>query len=167
MYYENLFSKLEEEHIKYLVVGGLAVNLHGVPRMTADVDIAIAFDESNVKALIALLENLGFKPKAPVDPARLADPQTRIAWQNEKHMLAFTFTNHTNPLEEVDVLLQTPFNFDKAYDRREIVRAGRIRVNVACVDDLIRTKEGTGRKQDEADIDSLRLVKEAETHDDR
>jgi len=166
MYYENLFSKFEEAHLKYLVVGGLAVNLHGVPRMTADVDIAIAFDASNVHALLDLLAKLGYKPRAPVDPALLGDQNARAAWQTEKRMRAFSFANHANPLEELDVMLDTPFDFGEAYERRQVIAAGSLNVNVASLDDLIATKQGTGRAQDSADIAALELVKKLEQKED-
>ena len=166
MYYEDLFSKFEEEHIKYLVVGGLAVNLHGVPRMTADVDIAIAFDAGNVQALLGLLEKLGYKPRAPVDPALLGDPSARATWQTEKQMRAFSFLNHANPLEELDVMLDTPFDFMEAYKRRQVITAGSLNVSVASLDDLITTKQGTGRAQDDADIAALELVKKLKQGED-
>jgi hypothetical protein len=35
-FYENLLNALEDKHIRYLVVGGVAVILHGFVRATAD-----------------------------------------------------------------------------------------------------------------------------------
>lgn len=160
MYYEELFAKLQAANVKYLVIGGLAMNLHSVPRMTADVDLIVSFAEPDITALIAALDELGFAPRAPVSAAELADPRQRQQWRAEKNMRAFTFVNKNNPLEEVDILLNPPFDFDAAYERREQVGAGAVTVNVASIDDLILTKKNTGRMQDASDIAALEAVKE-------
>jgi hypothetical protein len=39
--YLAIFKKLNERKIKYIVVGGIAVNLHGIPRMTYDIDLIL------------------------------------------------------------------------------------------------------------------------------
>lgn len=158
MYYERLFAKLQAANVKYLIVGGLAMNLHGVPRMTADVDLVVSFSEPDVATLIAALDELGFAPRAPVSATELANPLRRRQWRAEKNMRAFTFVNKNNPLEEVDILLDPHFDFDPAYERREQVRAGAATVSVASIDDLISTKKDTGRAQDESDIAMLRAV---------
>ena len=44
MFYLNLFKALEKHKVQYLLVGGLAMNLHGVPRTTMDVDLVLALD---------------------------------------------------------------------------------------------------------------------------
>jgi hypothetical protein len=41
MYYEDVFKKLDEKGIRYLVVGGVALVLHGVIRLTADLDLLV------------------------------------------------------------------------------------------------------------------------------
>ena len=46
----RFFRELEASKVRYLLVGGLAMNLHGVPRMTMDVDIILAMDEPNLQA---------------------------------------------------------------------------------------------------------------------
>jgi hypothetical protein len=44
MYYFEILKELFDRKIDYLIVGGLAVNLYGVPRVTQDIDIIISFD---------------------------------------------------------------------------------------------------------------------------
>ena len=48
MEYLELFSKLEQFKVRYLICGGLAVNIYGIPRMTADIDLLLDFTEKNV-----------------------------------------------------------------------------------------------------------------------
>lgn len=41
--YEDLFRRLEQEQVRYVVAGGVAMVLHGVVRFSADLDL-IAVD---------------------------------------------------------------------------------------------------------------------------
>jgi hypothetical protein len=45
---KKIFDVLNQYNVKYLVCGGLAVNIYGIPRMTADIDLLLDFEESNV-----------------------------------------------------------------------------------------------------------------------
>jgi hypothetical protein len=65
-FYEDVFRELNKEKIKYLVVGGIALNLHGIPRMTADLDSMLDFDEENLENFVGLMKGLGYLPKVPV-----------------------------------------------------------------------------------------------------
>ena len=46
--YEEILKRLQDEEFEYLVVGGLAVNLHGYSRITNDLDILILLNEENI-----------------------------------------------------------------------------------------------------------------------
>lgn len=54
MFYLEVFRALEEHKVRYLLVGGLAMNLHGVPRMTMDIDLVIALDTKNLERFTLL-----------------------------------------------------------------------------------------------------------------
>ena len=73
MFYLDLLRCLHEHRVRYLLVGGLAMNLHGVPRMTMDVDIVLALDDANLDAFFACARQLGLKPQAPVPLEALKD----------------------------------------------------------------------------------------------
>ena len=62
MFYLDLFAGLDRRRVDYLLVGGLAMNLHGVPRLTMDVDIVLALDEQNLARFVACAEELGLRP---------------------------------------------------------------------------------------------------------
>jgi hypothetical protein len=66
LYYEDIFSALESSDIRYLVIGGVALNLHGIPRMTTDLDLMVDFTESNLRRLVKVLEELSYSPKPPL-----------------------------------------------------------------------------------------------------
>lgn len=52
MYYEDVFSELNKSKVKYLVTGGVALNLHGIPRMTADLDLMVDSKRGNLMKLV-------------------------------------------------------------------------------------------------------------------
>ena len=62
MYYFDILKELFDRKIDYLIVGGLAVNLYGVPRVTQDIDIIIAFDKENIFKLNEVFKSLGYVP---------------------------------------------------------------------------------------------------------
>src|SRR3990172_8953842 len=98
--YRGIFKELNKLKIDYLVVGGLAVNFHGVPRMTYDVDLMILLQEENIKKLVAKLTDWGYRPKVPVDPMELAYDAKRNSWIKEKGMKAMNFYSEKAPIGE-------------------------------------------------------------------
>ena len=55
MYYEEIFRALERHGVRYLVIGGIAVNIYGFSRVTGDLDIIVSFEKGNLKKLVDLL----------------------------------------------------------------------------------------------------------------
>ncbi|MGE0559860.1 MAG: hypothetical protein AB7O69_16470, partial [Burkholderiales bacterium] len=115
MFYMELFRCLHEHRVRYLLVGGLAMNLHGVPRMTMDVDIVLALDDANLETFFACARRLGLKPQAPVPLESLKDPQQRKAWIETKHMIAFALNAPGTSGATVDVLIRHPLNLEAAF----------------------------------------------------
>lgn len=159
MYYEDVFSRLNSEGVRYLVVGGVAVNLHGVPRMTADLGLMVDTSSENISRLVKALEFLDYKPRAPVDPRDLIDPDIRRQWREQKHMMVFSFYQISTPYHQVDIFLENPINFEDTYGRKEIMNAEGLEVPVIAIDHLILMKSLADRKQDKADIEALEAVK--------
>jgi hypothetical protein len=62
---ERLITGLSNAGVRYLIVGGVAVVLHGYLRATADLDL-IGLDRPNVEAALRTFEGMGFQPRAPV-----------------------------------------------------------------------------------------------------
>ena len=161
--YERVFRALSAASVRYLVVGGVAVNLYGVPRMTADVDLILALVPENVLAAVRALEGLGLRPRAPVKAEGLADPRQREEWVREKGMKAFSFHDPGLTLPEVNLLLTLPFDFEEAWGRRRIERDGDLEIPLVSLEDLIALKRGTGRAQDQSDIVALEQLRRGGT----
>ena len=156
--YEGLFKALNDAGIRYLLTGGVAVNFHGLPRMTFDVDLIVLFEPENLERLTALLESLGYTPRLPVAASGLADPATRDAWRRDKGLLAYTFMHPSQPMAEVDVMLDAPAPFEELAARRVDVPFGSTTVPLISRADLIATKLGSPRQQDLCDVEALRKL---------
>ncbi|CAG4885357.1 protein of unknown function [Georgfuchsia toluolica] len=52
MFYLDLFRALDQEQVRYLLIGGLALNIHGVERATMDIDLMLAMDSDNLKSFL-------------------------------------------------------------------------------------------------------------------
>lgn len=156
--YEGLFEALNEAGICYLLTGGVAVNFHGLPRMTYDVDLIVLFEQENLEKLTSLLESIGYIPRLPVPASGLADPATREAWKREKGLMAFTFMHPTQPMAEVDVMLDAPAPFDELMARRIKMPFGQTTVPLISRTDLIASKLDSPRQQDICDIEALRKL---------
>jgi predicted nucleotidyltransferase len=160
MFYVDLFRKLEEGGVRYLVVGGIAVNLHGVSRLTHDVDLMLALDSENLRRFVAVAKRYSFKPVLPVKVEDLADAEKVRDWIENKHMLAFGLRPE-NPVEPiVDILVKPPVDFETAYRRRVMADVQGQKIAVASIADIITMKTGTGRAKDQDDITMLRRLGE-------
>ncbi|MCX5749460.1 MAG: hypothetical protein NTZ10_04380 [Candidatus Saganbacteria bacterium] len=156
LYYEDIFEELEKKKVKYLIIGGIAVNLHGVERVTGDMDIMLSMDRGNLLKFISVMKLLKLKPKVPVNPEDLADPYKVKKWQKEKGMLVFSFIDIDNPYINIDVMTENYISFKKAYKKRIVIEAWGINVSVVGIDELIELKKIAGRKKDMEDIKLLK-----------
>ena len=158
MFYLDLLSALNRHEVRYLLVGGLAMNLHGVPRMTMDVDIMLALDEVNLEGFFAVAEELKLRPSLPVSLKELADPTKRETWVKERNLIAFSLYCTEKMAPTVDVLIGTDLPFETAHARRVKREISGVPVSLAAVEDMLALKELAGRAQDKADIEHLRRI---------
>jgi len=158
VFIRDLVEALDSRSVKYAIVGGVAVNLHGVPRMTYDIDIVVATDGATLRAAGEALSSLGLVCRLPLKIADLADPAERQRLEDERNLTALTFTDLANPLREVDVLVGPSVDPDGVANRAVLRNAGAFEVRVASLHDLIAMKKKAGRPQDLADIAHLENV---------
>ena len=158
MSYETTFEKLNAHGVKYLVVGGVAVNLWGAARMTQDLDLVVDLSKRNLLALVEAMNELGLRPRAPVEPSRLADASARKTWIDTKGMKAFSFFHPGDPFQVIDVLIADS-RYKEFSRRSRIVMAGPVKVPLVSLDDLITMKTESNRRQDQADVETLRKIK--------
>ena len=139
--FSGFFASLHARRVRFLIVGGYAVGMHGHPRYTADLDIWLGADEANARALLGALEDFGF-----------ADLDLTIDdFLTPEHVVQLGY-----PPLRIDLLTSIDgVGFVEAYERRVEVLLGDLRVPVIALDDLRRNKQATGRAQDLADLEAL------------
>ncbi len=153
MFYEEIIRKFNSAGVKYAVVGGVAVNLHGHIRMTADLDIVLELEDNNLAKAVTTLTESGFVCKIPVDPMGLADSNTRNDWIKNKNMKALNFYRGT---EEVDLVIDSPVKYGDA--KKKIFAVKDTNYPVVSKEDLIKMKEVTNRQHDKDDIRKLKIL---------
>jgi len=154
----RILKKLEECEVRYMVVGGFAMVLYGIPRTTVDMDLMVDLEEENLRKFLRCMADLGLKFKQPVKVEEVLDPHWREKASREKGALVLTLYNPDNPLEEVDFFIKNPIDFEEAYRRRRVLKGDGLSVSVIHPEDLIRMKEMAGRDEDLMDIEILRRM---------
>jgi len=152
--FEPVFSALNGADARYVVVGGLAVVLHGHPRLTADVDIVLDLEPDNARKAMEALKSLGLKARVPVDPSAFADRAQRESWVADKGMTVFSLFSPSDPLLSLDLFVREPIPFKDLWARSETLDIGGTSVRIAGLDDLIAMKKAVGRPQDLLDWES-------------
>lgn len=158
--YVGIFEEFNKRGIKYIVIGGIAVNLLGIPRMTYDVDLLLELKDVNIKKYIEFLHSLGYKSKIPViDMFDFIKKEKREDWIKNKFMKAFNLYNAQAIVKEIDVVIDSPVDYKKALNNVVNVKFRNTVIPVIGIKDLINMKKDTGRKQDESDIRALRSIR--------
>ncbi len=155
---EPLFKTLNDAGIRYVVVGGLAVVLHGYARLTVDVDLVLDLEEGPARRAIETLVGMGMRTRVPVNPMDFADRSVREAWIRDRGMQVFSMFDPSNPMRVVDLFVDHPIPFEELWARSDQFELRQTTVRVASIPDLIQLKRRAGRPQDLADIEQLEAI---------
>ncbi len=138
----DVFKSLHQYQVKYVVIGGIAVVLHGVPRATFDLDILIESTPDNAQKLLEALFN------ARIGTALLT---------NVEKLLANEITIFNDRIR-IDVQTKTPgIEFETAWQSKETMTYQNQVFYVVSKYDLIASKQAAGRPVDLEDIKLLTL----------
>lgn len=130
---------LNKHRVRYVLVGGVAANLHGSVRATRDVDILVPRDLENTRRLLKALSRLPYGIARELDPDEVATRPITIVGDDPR----------------VDILLSAAsVSFKQAYPRRLVRRIDGVSVPYLSLADLRRSK-ATGRPRDQADLEQL------------
>ena len=151
-----VFEALNHAGVRYVIVGGLAVVLHGYVRLTADVDLMIDLAEAPARKAIAALVGIGLRPSLPVDPTGFADATVRRQWK-ERSMVVFNLID-PDAGRAVDLFVEPPIDFEEVWARSEASHYHGVPVRIASTADLIDMKRRSGRPEDLLDIAHLSAI---------
>jgi hypothetical protein len=105
-------NELTADGVRFLVVGGLAVNAHGLDRTTQDIDLVIQLQPKNVMAAFTALERASYRPHVPIKAEQFADADQREGFRRDKHMVVLNFWSDRFRETRLDVFVWEPFDFD-------------------------------------------------------
>lgn len=159
---EAVTQALDAKAVRYIIVGGVAVALHGYSRATHDFDLVVQLDPGNIATAFTALEPLGYRPLVPVTAAQFANPEIRNAWIEQKNMQVLNLVSEQHPETSIDLFVREPFDFDREY-RNAFVQelAPGLTLRVASLDTLIEMKRQAGRDKDLMDVRQLSKIREA------
>lgn len=136
--YRDVFDRLEREGVRYVVVSGVAVVLHGHARPVADLDMVIDPAPEEAQRAMNALARAGFVPSIPLPLSMVT--VLRMFDQSQR---------------EVDVFARYHVPFAELWADSEIVRVGEGVARVASLEHLLRAKRTVGRPHDLLDIEGL------------
>ncbi len=154
----QIFKVLAEADARYVVVGGLAVIMHGHLRATSDLDLVIGLEPENCLRALDALASIGLRPRLPVALADFADPAKREDWVQNRNMLVFQLWDPTNPERSVDVFVREPIDFPILFADAVAKDLDGTPIRVASIRHLIAMKRLAGRPRDLDDIEALRQI---------
>lgn len=139
--FKELLQLFNHHGVKYLLIGGYAVGLHGHVRATNDIDIAVAPDEANAEKVVDALTEYGLADKS-LKKELFSTPRSLVVMGVEPFAVDIV-----NYLEGVD--------FYDAYERRDVRKTEDIEINVVSLGDLLVNKTAVARDQDKLDVKEL------------
>ena len=139
---QGVFSSLESNEVRYVVIGGIAAALYGVPRVTLDLDILIEATAENAARLLKSFEEAGLGTVSLTTAKDLLDHEIIV------------FEDWVR----IDVQTRTPgIQFDQAWKNREVMEYQGQKFYVVSRKDLIASKRASGRDVDLEDVRLLEL----------
>lgn len=155
--FDPVFAALQATGVRYVVVGGIAVNLHGYQRFTKDIDLVIELVPDQALRALEALTKVGYKPSLPVRIADFANPAIRESWIRDKGMMVFQMYSDVSRLS-VDIFVKYPLDFDLLWRDSIPVELPQTSLRIASIRHLIEMKRAAGRTQDLLDIEKLEMI---------
>ncbi len=152
---ERLIRALTRNRVKFVLIGALAARLHGFPRLTADADITPSSDKQNLERLAAALKELDAKVYTESVPEGLVFDRSAAALSRS------AMWNLVTSAGRLDIAFAPAGTkgYDDLAKGAERFEAFGVQFLAASLDDIIRSKEATGRAKDEEDVVILRALK--------
>ena len=145
---QDVFRSFQQHDVKYVVIGGIASVLHGVPRATFNLDILIEATPENAERLLTAFLDAGLGTGSLTSAGDL---------------LAHEITMFKDRVR-VDVQTSTPgLTFEEAWAHRRVVSYQGQDFFIVSREDLIRSKRAAGR---DVDLEDVRLLEATEAPDE-
>jgi hypothetical protein len=158
----ELLRVLAEGQVQYVLVGGMAVQLHGYMRSTFDIDLVLAMNDENLVRFIEVAKRFGLTPSMPVSIDSLRNAEQIEIWHREKGMLAFALREPQIGGGVVDILVRPEVPYEQLKKNAIEGILFSQQVWIAAIDDLLTMKRVANRPKDRLDIEALEKIKRGE-----
>ncbi len=139
--FKEFIQSLNDNQVRYLVVGGYAVALHGYPRYTRDINIWVEMIPANAVRVVHALRQFGFGS---------------LDIKEQDFLNADSIIQLGYPPRRIDLLTTlSGVDFATCYTARVEVELDGLTVNFINLENLKKNKRAAGRAQDLADLESL------------
>ena len=139
--FREFIESLNSNDVRYLIVGGYAVGLHGHPRYTKDLDIWLLISDDNADRLLKALDQFGMGG---------------IGLVREDFLKTDEFIQIGYPPNRIDLVLSCDgVDFFTCYESRVIIEVEGLPISFIDLENLKKNKKATGRLQDLADLENL------------
>ena len=157
---EAIVRALNDVGVRYLIVGGLAVNAHGFVRLTRDVDLVLQLERDNILLGLRALFATGYRLAVPARPEDFADSVVREQWRREKQMIVLKLWSDEHARTPVDIFVYEPFDVASELARAiQMELSPGLRAPIVALETLLQMKREAGRPQDHIDIQELQRAR--------
>lgn len=157
--FEEIFRALNKARIQYIVVGGVAVNLHGYTRFTGDLDLLVLLEENNLKKMDEVMQSLKYSERLSVSILELKNEVQVKKWLKEKNLKAYSFTPPKNNPLQIDIIMEESLKFKEFQKKKTSKRISGVSIPLVSIQDLIKMKKKANRSQDREDLKALIKLK--------
>ena len=147
--FEDFVKLLNQHKVEYMIVGGYALAFHGKPRHTGDLDIWINISEDNAIQMLKVVDDFGLQS---------------LGFQKEDFLTEGLISQIGDPPLRIDLLNQIDgVTFNEALpDMQKIELENDFTINFIGLDDLIKNKKASARRQDLTDVKTLQKLQKAQ-----
>jgi hypothetical protein len=156
---KDIIIALCEKRVKFIIFGGVAIVLHGVERMTLDLDISIELEKENIDSFLDVMKNFNLSPRPPLPPQILYDLEIMNYIIKEKNAVAFTFIDKENPFKQVDVLIHPELRYEKWINKTQEMELFGHKICILSKEAIIELKQNLKQPRDKDLIDIKELKK--------
>lgn len=155
---EGMLAALVQEGVQFVLIGGMAAILHGDVGVTVDLDVVPDLGGANLERLARALRTLGARIRTEGEPDGLAFDCSAQFFDNLSPDAIVNLTTSAGDLDVTFCPSGTQGFRDLRRDAIEIEAAEHVRILVASLADIVRSKEAAGREKDRLALPRLRRL---------
>ena len=141
-HFRDFIQALNEQQVEYVLVGGMAVILHGYVRSTGDMDIWVNKTKLNYQKLVKAYMQFGMPLFDMTESAFLSDQ--------------YDVWSIGAPPVKIEIMTAVKgLNFNETFEMSQVYEERGLRIRFINADHLIKAKKASGRFRDLDDIEQL------------